>query len=171
MCQSLIPSINSPKNIKMSSHTAAIAEELARDYANYAKLDLSIQMKSFHDAIEDVMMRLEEFQSIIEMVQSESTQCIDQHIPKLQDTQQEVVHLCRRIDALEHVIAMANVNLTTLEAAVDNAEAELGISDRLFGMLNPLSFFKKSQESVVPNKLPLYEPPTIYRTHDYFNTE
>lgn len=25
-------------------------------------------MKNFHDAIEDVMMRLEEFQSIIEMV-------------------------------------------------------------------------------------------------------
>lgn len=36
---------------------------------------------------------------------------------------------------------MINVNLTTLEAAVDNAEAELGISDRLFGMLNRLSFF------------------------------
>lgn len=55
--------------------------------------------------------------------------------------QQEVISLSRRIDALEHVIAMINVNLTTLEAAVDNAEAELGISDRLFGMLNRLSFF------------------------------
>lgn len=55
--------------------------------------------------------------------------------------QQAVSNLCRRIDALEHVIAMANVNLSTLEAAVDNAESELGISDRLFGMLNPLSFF------------------------------
>lgn len=69
---------------------------------------------------------------------------MEQHIPRLQDMQQEVTNLCRRIDALEHVIAMANVNLTTLEAAVDNAEAELGISDRLFGMLNPLSFFVSS---------------------------
>ncbi|XP_076303206.1 biogenesis of lysosome-related organelles complex 1 subunit 4 [Lasioglossum baleicum] len=155
----------------MSSHTTAIVEELAKDYASYAKLDLSNQMKSFHDTIEDVMMRLEEFQSIIEMVQNERTQCIDQHIPKLQDIQPEVVTLCKRIDALEHVIAMANVNLTTLEAAVDNAEAELGISDRLFGMLNPLSFFKKSQESSLPNKLPVYEQPTIYRTNDYFNSE
>ncbi|XP_015440384.1 PREDICTED: biogenesis of lysosome-related organelles complex 1 subunit 4 [Dufourea novaeangliae] len=155
----------------MSSHTTEIVEELAKDYANYAKLDLSNQMKSFHDTIEDVMMRLEEFQSIIEMVQTERVQCIDQHIPRLQNLQQEVLKLCRRIDALEHVIAMANVNLTTLEAAVDNAEAELGISDRLFGMLNPLSFFKKSQEALLPNKLPLYEQPTIYRTRDYFNSE
>ena len=55
--------------------------------------------------------------------------------------QQEITNLNKRVDALEHVIAMINVNLTTLEAAVDNAEAELGISDRLFGMLNRLSFF------------------------------
>lgn len=74
-------------------------------------------------------------------VQFESTPCVEQHVPKLQEMQQEVSKLCKRIEALEHVIAMANVNLTTLEAAVDNAEAELGISDRLFGMLNPLSFF------------------------------
>ena len=156
----------------MTSHTTALAEDLAKDYANYAKLDLTHQMKNFHDTIEDVMIRLEEFQSIIEMVRSESMQSTDQYIPRLQDMQQAVSNLCRRIDALEHVIAMANVNLTTLEAAVDNAEAELGISDRLFGMLNPLSFFKKSQEPVVPrNQLPTYELPTIYRTTDYFKSE
>lgn len=75
-------------------------------------------------------------------------QCMDQHIPQLQDMQQEVVNLCRRIDALEHVIALANVNLTTLETAVENAEAELGISDRLFGILNPLSFFVSSSKYI-----------------------
>ncbi|XP_624429.2 biogenesis of lysosome-related organelles complex 1 subunit 4 isoform X1 [Apis mellifera] len=155
----------------MSSHTAPIVDELAKDYANYLKLDLSSQMKNFHETIEDVMMRLEEFQSIIEMVQSENSQCIDQHIPRLKDMQQEVINLSRRIDALEHVIAMINVNLTTLEAAVDNAETELGISDRLFGMLNRLSFFKKTQEPIVSNRLPEYEPPTIYRTDDYFKNE
>lgn len=78
---------------------------------------------------------------VLKKVQSENSQCIDQHIPRLKDMQQEVINLSRRIDALEHVIAMINVNLTTLEAAVDNAETELGISDRLFGMLNRLSFF------------------------------
>ncbi|KAF3421945.1 hypothetical protein E2986_04188 [Frieseomelitta varia] len=155
----------------MSSHTEPIVEELAKDYTNYLKVDLSTHMKIFYDTIEDVMMRLEEFQSIIEMVQAENSQCIDQHIPKLQDMQQEITNLNKRVDALEHVIAMINVNLTTLEAAVDNAEAELGISDRLFGMLNRLSFFKKTQEPVVSNKSSVYEPPTIYRTNDYFKSE
>lgn len=98
----------------MSSHTTPIVDELAKDYANYLKLDLSsqvctllyitsiskfqfiikeyffisyscrnlyilkykiqynitFQMKNFHETIEDVMMRLEEFQSIIEMVRN-----------------------------------------------------------------------------------------------------
>lgn len=32
-------------------------------------------------------------------------------------------------------------------------------------------FQKKTQEPVVPNKLSMYEPPTIYRTNDYFKSE
>lgn len=70
-----------------------------------------------------------------------STECIQQHLPKLQHMKDGMTSLCKRIDALEHLVAMVNINLSSLEAAVDKAEAELGISDRLFGILNPLSFF------------------------------
>lgn len=55
--------------------------------------------------------------------------------------QKELVTLCRKIDALEHVLIAANVSLTALETAVDTAEAELGVTDRFFGILNTLSFF------------------------------
>lgn len=72
---------------------------------------------------------------------------MQQHLPKLQHMKDNMTSLRRRIDALEHVVAMANMNLSTLEAAVDKAEAELGISDRLFGMLNPLLFFVSEQLS------------------------
>lgn len=55
--------------------------------------------------------------------------------------QKELLMLCRKIDALEHVLIAANVSLTALETAVDTAEAELGVTDRFFGILNTLSFF------------------------------
>lgn len=74
-------------------------------------------------------------------MESGSAECMRQHLPKLQHMKDSMTNLRKRIDALEHVVAMANMNLNTLEAAVDKAEAELGVSDRLFGMLNPLSFF------------------------------
>ncbi|KAL2723297.1 biogenesis of lysosome-related organelles complex 1 subunit 4 isoform X2 [Vespula maculifrons] len=153
-----------------SSHNENMIEELAKDYADYAKVNLS--MKQFHETIEDVMIRLEEFQSIVGMVQAESSECMNEHIPRIRHMRKELVTLCRKIDALEHVLIAANVSLTALETAVDTAEAELGVTDRFFGILNPLSFFKKSQESVIGNKQQqAFEPPTIYRTEDFFNTE
>ncbi|XP_020294367.1 biogenesis of lysosome-related organelles complex 1 subunit 4 isoform X2 [Pseudomyrmex gracilis] len=129
------------------------------------------QMKNFRDIIEDTLIRLEEFQSIVSMVESGSSECMQQHLPKLQHMKDSMTSLRRRIDALEHVVAMANMNLSTLEAAVDKAEAELGISDRLFGMLNPLLFFKKTQEPVASNTVPMYKSPMIYRSDDYFQRE
>lgn len=127
---------------------------------------MCLQMKNFRDIIEDTLIRLEEFQSIVTMVseriqidtnnlkliyilnallfckvENGSAECIQQHLPKLQYMKDGMTSLCRRIDALEHVVAMANMNLSSLETAIDKAETELGISDRLFGILNPLSFF------------------------------
>lgn len=154
-----------------SSHTTQLTEQLVKDYANYAKVDWDNQMKNFRDIIEDTLIRLEEFQSIVTMVDNGSTECIQQRLPKLQYMKDNMMSLCKRIDALEHVVAMANMNLSSLEAAVDKAEAELGVSDRLFGILNPLSFFKKTQEPVVSSTVPMYKSPVIYKSDDYFRRE
>lgn len=154
-----------------SSPTTELTEQLVKDYANYARMDWDGQMKDFRDIIEDTLIRLEEFQSIISMVESANTECMQQHLPKLQNMKDGMADLCKKIDALEHVVAMANMNLNTLEAAMDKAEAELGVSDRLFGMLNPLSFFKKPQEPAVSSPVPIYKSPSIYRSDDYFQRD
>ncbi|XP_012524589.1 biogenesis of lysosome-related organelles complex 1 subunit 4 [Monomorium pharaonis] len=154
-----------------SSHTTEMTEQLVKDYANYAKMDWNNQMRNVRDIIEDTLIRLEEFQSIVAMVENSSTECMQQHLPKLQNMKDGMATLRKRIDALEHVVAMANMNLSALEAAVDKAEADLGVSDRLFGMLNPLSFFKKTQESVASTPVPIYKSPIIYKSDDYFQRE
>lgn len=66
---------------------------------------------------------------------------MQQYLPKLESMKDGMTVLCKRIDALEHIVEVANMNLCTLEVAVDKAEAELGISDKLFGIPNPLAFF------------------------------
>ncbi|XP_011141187.1 biogenesis of lysosome-related organelles complex 1 subunit 4 isoform X2 [Harpegnathos saltator] len=153
-----------------SSHTTELTEQLVKDYSNYAKVNWNDEMKTFRDIIEDTLIRLEEFQFIIAMVESGSAECMQQHLPKLQHVKDSMANLRKRIDALEHVVAMANMNLNTLEAAVDKAEAELGVSDRLFSMLNPLSFFK-TQEPVASSTMPIYKSPPIYRSDDYFQRD
>ncbi|XP_032668392.1 biogenesis of lysosome-related organelles complex 1 subunit 4 [Odontomachus brunneus] len=154
-----------------SSHTTELTEQLVKDYSSYAKVNWDDHMKSFRDIIEDTLIRLEEFQSIVTMVENGNAECMQQHLPKLQHMKDGMATLRKRIDALEHVVAMANMNLNTLEAAIDKAEAELGVSDRLFGMLNPLSFFKKVQESIASGTVPIYKSPPIYRSDDYFKRD
>jgi len=83
-----------------SSYTTEMTEQLVKDYANYAKVDwnnqasasfvtilisyclrsylitrvimLMFQIKNVRDIIEDTLIRLEEFQSIVTMVSYES---------------------------------------------------------------------------------------------------
>ncbi|XP_046736162.1 biogenesis of lysosome-related organelles complex 1 subunit 4 isoform X1 [Diprion similis] len=146
-------------------------DELAADHAAYAKIDLTSQVRVLHNTIEDMMMRLEEFESIFGMVQSEGAECLNGQIPRVQVVRQELTSLCRRIDALEHVVGRANVTLVSLEAAVDAAEADLGVPDSLFSKLNPLSFFKKVQEPATSTRMPIFNPPVLYKTEEFFNPE
>ncbi|XP_012269824.2 biogenesis of lysosome-related organelles complex 1 subunit 4 isoform X1 [Athalia rosae] len=147
-------------------------EELAVEHAAYVRVDLTDQVKTLHDTIEDMMMRLEEFESIFGMVQTEGAECLSGQIPRLQIAQQQLGGLCRRIDALEHVLARVNVNLDSLETAVEAAEADLGVPDSLLSKLIPLSFFKKNQEpSTRGGRTPIFEPPIIYKTEDFFTPE
>ncbi|KAL0125695.1 hypothetical protein PUN28_004637 [Cardiocondyla obscurior] len=154
-----------------SSHTTELTVELVKDYVNYVRVNWSDQMKNVSPLIEDILIRLEECQSLVAMVENSNCECMHQHLPKLQQMKDDIETLSERTDALEHFVAMSNRNLSMLEAAVDKAEADLGVSDRLFGILNPLSFFKKTQEPVASNSVPTYKPPIIYKSDDYFQKE
>ncbi|XP_012281894.1 biogenesis of lysosome-related organelles complex 1 subunit 4 isoform X2 [Orussus abietinus] len=128
------------------------------------------KIENAHETIEDTLMRLEEFESIIGMVQTEGAQCMSENIPRIESVRSELGTMWMRVDALQKVIARVNTELTAMETAVDNAEAALGVSDRIFGMINPLSFFK-TPEPAVPARSTKFEPPTIYKTEEYFESE
>ncbi|KAF7998356.1 hypothetical protein HCN44_009754 [Aphidius gifuensis] len=162
-------------------------EDTARDYASYIKLDLPNQTQDIHETIEEMLARLEEFESIVGMVQNLRAECAYEHLVKLRSAESELMTIFKRIDALENIVAKASVDLSNLEAAVDTAENELGgystVSDRLFGILKPLSLFKsKSQDNSTStaststasssSQLPRRDPfksPMIYRTEDAFD--
>lgn len=143
-----------------------MVEELAKDYAAYANINLSAEVKGIHDSVEDAMTRLEEFESIVGMVEAERTELVDGRLHRLLPLKTELLYLCKKIDNLEYIVARANSDLSVLEAAVENAEADLGTSDRVFGILNTLPFFKK--QDPMANRRTTFEPPDIYKTEDFF---
>ncbi|KAK0084561.1 hypothetical protein PV325_006790 [Microctonus aethiopoides] len=168
-----------PEQKEMKHASDKMIDELANDYAAY------IKTKKVHETVEDMMIRLEEFESIVGMVQNLRAECAYEHLVKFRSIHPQLLDLCRRIDALEHVVARACIDLTNLETAVETAENELGkcstVSDRLFGILNPLSLFKSRNSEVSiasssgltssPRRMPhRIDLPPIYRTEDAFKT-
>ncbi|XP_034933681.1 biogenesis of lysosome-related organelles complex 1 subunit 4 [Chelonus insularis] len=160
-------------------------ETLANDYSSFMKVDLPSQTKKVHETVDEMMVRLEEFESIVGMVQNLRAECTYEHLIRFRSVNPQLMELCRRIDALEHVVARASIDLTNLEAAVDNAEAELGanttVSDRLRGIFSPLSFFRsKTPENSTAFGGPstaspkrsdnTIDLPPIFRTKDAFKS-
>ncbi|XP_043482992.1 uncharacterized protein LOC122511657 [Leptopilina heterotoma] len=152
--------------------TTMTVKEIAKDYAPYLKMDLSKQTRSIHDAVEDMQMRLEEFESIIRMIQSENEKCINQYIPTFRMMCPKIMELCKKVDLLERIVLRINYDLTDLEKDFENAEADLGSAEKRFTILNPLTFFKKSGEPVAPQRIPTeFHPPRIFQTDEYFESQ
>ena len=63
------------------------------------------------------------------------------YIPSFQTMCPKITNLCRKVDFLERIILRMNYDLAALERDVENAEVDLGISEKRFFIMNPLIFF------------------------------
>lgn len=112
----------------------------------------------------------------------EGAKCTSEHIPLFRSLRPQLANVCNLIDALEKLVDRVGVDLATLEADVEVAEADLGVPDKRFGMLNPFDFtfctlfnvrfcLQKKQADVpsTTKNVGIYRPPVIFKTNDYFN--
>ncbi|XP_058802026.1 biogenesis of lysosome-related organelles complex 1 subunit 4 [Phymastichus coffea] len=160
------------ESVNMSATTEAAVEEAASDYAAFATVDMDSELTGIHNAVEEMQLRLEEFTSIVGMLQTKGDKAITDNMPCFQALRPHVNNLCKRIDALDAFIAKVNVDLSTLEANMDVAESTLKPSENKLSMLNPLSLFKKSPDPPEDTSQQTdFEPITIFKADDYFKGE
>ncbi|XP_066585374.1 biogenesis of lysosome-related organelles complex 1 subunit 4 [Prorops nasuta] len=141
-------------------------DELANYYQNYLKVDMFNKMTSARIIIEEMITRMEEFDSILRMIEAE--EFTEEYYKKLLAAQAELSRTYKAIDKLMFITETINCNLTAFELALDRAEASMKTSDSFFTLLNPLSFFKKSQEPVSANSISNYEIPRVYDSDEFF---
>ncbi|KAJ8672919.1 hypothetical protein QAD02_004180 [Eretmocerus hayati] len=153
----------------MSSTSDAVLEETSRDYAAYASLDMHNELKDIYEAVEEMQLRLEEFTSIVGMMQAKGDKSIMENVPQFKALRPHINTLCRRVDALENFIAKANADLYTLEANMDVVESAYG-SDNKLVMLNPFSFFKKPSEPTINPSPQTHKPANTFKVEDYFSS-
>ncbi|KFB50739.1 AGAP005539-PA-like protein [Anopheles sinensis] len=150
-----------------------MAEELANDYSGYFKAsNLDQELKPITVGIDRMMLRLEEFENLLELVKAESALALNQNIPQMLALQPELNALCDRIDKLEQFVGLVGRNLDAVEKQVQVAEEELDIPDKTINvLLKSLNIFgkpKQTEKLTNRNANGVYEPVPVFKTEQFF---
>ncbi|XP_058460587.1 biogenesis of lysosome-related organelles complex 1 subunit 4-like [Malaya genurostris] len=152
---------------------SVMAEEIVEDYTGYFRAsNLQSEMRPISSRIDEMLLRLEEFESLLVLVKEESAVTVQQNIPKILSLKPELDKLCERLDQLEKFVSMVTKNLDAVERQVQIAEEELDIPDKTINvLLKSLNIFGKSKQverQTNRNASGLYEAPVIFKTENYF---
>lgn len=128
-------------------------EETVNDYSEYMKLDMSNEMKNVQDVIDNMLTRLEELTSVLQIIKSKNCDCKTIIREDINNYRSEVSALSKKIKTLQMVINIMNNNILLLEKQVEKAEQYFEISNesRIRSFLNP--FFKKTKENNSQDKV------------------
>nr|XP_025870480.1 breast carcinoma-amplified sequence 4 isoform X1 [Vulpes vulpes] len=86
--------------------------------------------KEVEETIEGMLLRLEEFCSLTDMIRSDTSQILEENIPLLQAKVTEMRGIYARVDQLEAFVKMVGHHVSLLEAQVLQAERDHGAFSR-----------------------------------------
>ncbi|KRT85135.1 hypothetical protein AMK59_802, partial [Oryctes borbonicus] len=117
------------------------------NYAKVVDVNLDERLKPVSHSVDEMITRLEEFDTMIALVQQERCNSIGitGSLTETLDYKVELKNLCNRIDVLEKIVEDAKNNINMLEIKVEAAEKHFGINDSTSKIRNLLApIFKKS---------------------------
>ncbi|XP_049725825.1 breast carcinoma-amplified sequence 4 isoform X1 [Elephas maximus indicus] len=139
-----------------------------RELALFLTPEPGAEAKVVEEAIEGMLLRLEEFCSLTDMIRSDTSQILEENIPLLKAKVMEMSSIYAKVDRLEAFVKMVGHHVSFLEAHVLQAERDHGSFPQVLQrwlVSAGLSSFRNKLSTPAP---PPYELPTLYRTEDYF---
>nr|NP_001261689.1 biogenesis of lysosome-related organelles complex 1, subunit 4, isoform B [Drosophila melanogaster]NP_648414.1 biogenesis of lysosome-related organelles complex 1, subunit 4, isoform A [Drosophila melanogaster]Q9VTC2.1 RecName: Full=Biogenesis of lysosome-related organelles complex 1 subunit 4; Short=BLOC-1 subunit 4; AltName: Full=Protein cappuccino homolog [Drosophila melanogaster]AAF50130.1 biogenesis of lysosome-related organelles complex 1, subunit 4, isoform A [Drosophila melanogaster] len=153
-------------------------ENVSRDYAKILQsADLEKEINPLCTNIEDMLARLDEFETLLASVRAESNGMMANNVCSILGFTDSFEQLKARIDGLEQCVGVVSANLSEVERSVDIAEEELHVTDySLKGLLlKPLKAKLSASDTSTLSSLPRsnlveeeYQPVEIYKSDDYF---
>ncbi|XP_037668299.1 breast carcinoma-amplified sequence 4 [Choloepus didactylus] len=140
----------------------------ARELALFLTPQPRAEAKEVEETIEGLLLRLEEFCSLTDMIRNDTSQILEEDIPLLKAKVTEMSGVYARVDQLEAFVKMVGGHVSFLEAQVLQAERNHGAFPRALRR-----WLGSSGLSAIGNKLSMlvpsaFELPTLYRTEDHF---
>ncbi|XP_070600723.1 breast carcinoma-amplified sequence 4 isoform X2 [Erythrolamprus reginae] len=125
------------------------------------------EMKEVEECIEEMLIRLDEFCGMADMIRSDTSILLEEMIPLIKAKVSEMNNVYTKVDKLEAFVKMAGHHVSFLEEQIIQAEKiHAGcpsIQKQLGSLVFPL--FKKT---CTPDVQQSYNLPELYRTEDYF---
>ncbi|KAM8966252.1 biogenesis of lysosome-related organelles complex 1 subunit 4-like [Pelodytes ibericus] len=148
----------------------------ATNFSNYVlQGDQKTEIESLEKCLEDVLIRVDEFVGMLDMIRNDTTQVVNEKVPDIYTKAVEMRKLYNKIDLLEAFVKKVGGNVSLMEEQVTQAETQLGTFPNTFKKIfqnisaSPLfSPTKQSSASRAPQAR--YEPPTVFKTEDHFPT-
>ncbi|EDV97763.1 biogenesis of lysosome-related organelles complex 1 subunit 4 [Drosophila grimshawi] len=107
-----------------------MVEKSAKDYAKIIQnADLDREINPLCTNIEDMLARLDEFETVLSSVRAETNGIMANHVCSILSFSDNFEELRNRIDNLEQFVSTVSENLNEVERSVDVAEQELNITD------------------------------------------
>ena len=167
--------------------------ETARDWSQFVQVDTSKHDTAIQDISEDLMIRLDEFETLLDMSKDETKTCFFQQMPvilekyqELQDVFESIDNLKIMVDRIKSDMDKLDKDLSEAEATVETASLSGIVPSRIVPSLigGAKSLIENSAASVLirnstidlgtssftPSSGPSsqYQPVNIFRTEDFF---
>ncbi|XP_057558991.1 breast carcinoma-amplified sequence 4 isoform X1 [Hippopotamus amphibius kiboko] len=140
----------------------------ARELALFLTPEPGAEAKEVEETIEGLLLRLEEFCSLADMIRSDTSQILEENIPLLKAKVMEMRGIYTKVDQLEAFVKMVGHHVSFLEAHVLQAERDHGaLSQTLRKWLGSSGLPTFGNKLWTP-AAPTFELPALYRTEDYF---
>jgi len=163
--------------------------ETARNWSKYLEVDTSKHDTAIQDLSDDLMIRLEEFDQLLNMSKDETGVCFFKHMPAIQEKYREMQPVFENIDNLKAMVDRIKSDMNKLDKELTEAEAtvESGPIHSLMPSIigGAKSFIEQSAASVlIRNVMPdsgpsssitskestlSYQPIDIFHTEDFFD--
>ncbi|XP_078275124.1 biogenesis of lysosome-related organelles complex 1 subunit 4-like isoform X1 [Rhinoraja longicauda] len=147
-----------------------VVRQDAQQLAASLRADPCSEAKELEESIEEMLIRLDEFCGMLDMIRNDSSQILDENIPKIKVKALEMKEVYAKIDKMEIFVKMVEQSAATLEEQVVQAEKDCsnlsrGVCKFLHSINAP--FVNKKQNFLSQQNL-TYDLPNLYRTEAYF---
>uniref|UniRef100_A0A8D0MBI8 Breast carcinoma-amplified sequence 4 n=1 Tax=Sus scrofa TaxID=9823 RepID=A0A8D0MBI8_PIG len=140
----------------------------AHELALFLTPEPGAEAKEVEETIEGLLLRLEEFCSLTDMIRSDTSQILEENIPLLKAKVMDMRGIYAKVDQLEAFVKMVGHHVSFLEAHVLQAERDHGaLSQALRKWLGSSGLPSFRNKPWTPAG-PTFQLPALYRTEDYF---